>query len=150
MLSFKYNNNIDAPTFIEKYKTISNIPITLTSKEISKIENIIIMSLNTLNLEELCKNIKSNSFEIIVKSTDTKYEYINNKDPHNIKEQREDKIIVFRTKESLKLLNDKNFNEFFMDITFKSIPKKLRPYKLLNISCFNKKYKCTYMLFHLY
>ena len=88
ILSFKYNNNIDAPTIIEKYKTILNIPITLTSKEISKIKNKIIIPLNTLNLEELYKNIKSNSFEIIVKSTDTKYEYINNKDLHNNKEQR--------------------------------------------------------------
>ena len=143
MLSFKYNNNIEAPTIIENFKTVSNIPITLSSKEISKIKRNIIKPLNTLNLEELYKSIKSNSFEIIVKSTDTKYEYINNKDPHNNKEQREEKIIVFGTKESLKLLNDKDVNEYFIDITFKSIPKKFRPYKLLTISCFNKKYKCT-------
>lgn len=91
------------------------------------------MPLNILNLEELLKNIKSNSFEIIIKLTDTKYEWINNKDPHNNKEQREEKIIVFGAKESVKLLNDKNFNEYFIDITFKSIPKKLRPYKLLKV-----------------
>ena len=133
MLSFKYNNNIEAPTIIENFKTVSNIPITLSSKEISKIKRNIIKPLNTLNLEELCKSIKSNSFEIIVKSTDTKYEYINNKDPHNNKEQREEKIIVFGTKESLKLLNDKDVNEYFIDITFKSIPKKFRPYKLLKV-----------------
>ena len=96
------------------------------------------MPLNTLNLEGLCKNIKSNSFEIIVKSTDTKYECINNKDPHNNKEQRGEKIIVFGAKETLKLLNDKDVSEYFIDITFKYIPKKFRLYQLLTISCFNK------------
>ena len=94
-------------------------------------------------MEELCKNIVSENFETTVKSTDVKYEYINLKNKENKNEIREQRIIVFGSKESLKNLNNKEVNEYFVDVTFKSIPKKFWPYKLLTISCFNQKDKIT-------
>ena len=40
-------------------------------------------------------------------------------------------MIIFGSKNNLELLNEKNTKEIFMDTTFKVVPKKLRPYKLL-------------------
>ena len=69
-------------------------------------------------MEDLCKNIVSENFETIVKSTDVKYEYINLKNKENKTDIREQRIIVFGTKESLKNLNNKEVNEYFVDVKF--------------------------------
>ena len=67
--------------------------------------------------------IVSENFEAIAKSTDLKYEYIYLKSKENKKEIREKRIIVFETKESLKNLNNKEVNEYFIDARFKSFTK---------------------------
>lgn len=78
-----------------------------------------------------------------MKSTETKYEYTNNTNKKSEKEIREEKIIIFGSKSSIKNLNDENIREFFIDITFKAIPKKFWPYKLMTITCFDNKSKST-------
>lgn len=75
--TIKNDNNIEIPTIIEKLNKISKTPIQLTNHEIAKIKNNILKPINNLNLEDLCKNIVSENFEIIVKSTDVRYEFIN-------------------------------------------------------------------------
>ena len=44
------------------------------------------------------------------------------------------KLLFLEKKDGLQSLNAEKIEELFIDITFKIIPKKLRPYKLLTIS----------------
>ena len=52
--------------------------------------------------------------------------------------ERKEKIIVFGLKDRLNLLKNTLYNEYFLDITFKIIPKCYRPYKLLTIASIDK------------
>ena len=89
---------------------------------------------NNLSLIDLINKINNESIELEIKSADSKYIYKYKKNNETITEEREQKIIVFGKKDGLQSLNAEKIEELFIDITFKIIPKKLRPYKLLTIS----------------
>ena len=76
LVMIKKDNSLEIPELIEKFNEITKTPIQLTNNEISKIKRNILKPLNKLSLEDLCKNIVSENFETIVKSTDVKYENI--------------------------------------------------------------------------
>ena len=48
--------------------------------------------------------------------------------------EKKEKIIIFGNKDRLRLLWTSNYKEFFIDITFKIIPKKFRPHKLFTMA----------------
>ena len=52
-------------------------------------------------------------------------------------------IIIFGNKERLKLMEDKDFIEFFIDVTFDIVPKKHSPYKLMTIASVDYKTQKT-------
>ena len=56
----------------------------------------------------------------------------------NNKIERKEKIIAFGLKDRLNLMKNSLYNEYFLDITFKIIPKCYRPYKLLTIASIDK------------
>ena len=62
---------------------------------------------------------------------DIKYNY---KIKTNTTVDRIQKLIIFGTNENLKKLSNTYTKEFFLDYTFKIVPKKFRPYKLMVIS----------------
>lgn len=56
---------------------------------------------------------------------------------------REEKIIFIGSKESYKELNYQKNDEYFIDITFKSVPQKYRSYKLITITALEFTSKTT-------
>ena len=86
---------------------------------------------------------------IIIKKTDIIYDYKyydrNEKKNYNIK--REQELLFFGTKDMLNQLNDPDNEQYFIDVTYKIIPYKYHPYKLLTMKEFNKKTKNTKFVF---
>ena len=56
------------------------------------------------------------------------------KNKNNVLENRVQKIYIFGNKERLELIVNNNYPEYFIDITFKIVPKCYRPYKILTIA----------------
>ena len=82
-----------------------------------------------LSLDEAIKKINVPNTDIEIKSKDIKYKLKTN----NKELEREETIIVFGNIERLKLMNNNDI-EYFIDTTFKIMPKKYNPYKLLTIA----------------
>ena len=134
------NNNFkDIPSIVEKFKNDTGHNIMLTNHEISEIKTKCNNKYNKINFFDLINCIKDDNNNLIfdIKSFDIKYEYKYNKNNAEKTDIREDKIIVFGTKESILNLDSKNNKEFFIDTTFKIIPKKYKPYKMMTISSKN-------------
>ena len=87
--------------------------------------------MSNYNLEELIEKIKSDNNDLEDYILDFKYEF---KEKNNAKAERKHRIYIFGKKDNLILLNEEKTIEFFLDSTFKIVPKKFRPYKLLIIS----------------
>lgn len=127
---FKQNNNLFKINLLEEFRKYTNKEILINSKEISRIKCNIIGKLEGLTLLDCIEQLKSPDYELEIMSEDVKYEIkLNNK--YII---RKEKIIVYGIKERLNLMSSVNYKEFFIDITFKIIPKIFRPYKLLSIA----------------
>ena len=77
---------------------------------------------NKLDIISLCKKISDEDKNVKVNSIDIFYDYINNK---NKKEIREEKVIVLTTDLMKEKLSDEKINNYFIDITYKIIPKTL-------------------------
>ena len=69
-----------------------------------------------------------------MKSFDVKYIYSWIQNKKIKKENREEKIIIFGKKENLYLSENDKRKEFFIDTTFRIVPRKSRPYKCMAIS----------------
>lgn len=136
----KENDFKDIPTIYEKFEKETGFKLILTNHEISDIKSKYNEKYNKKNFLNLIENIKDENPELNfdIKSIDIKYEYNFKKNNIEKSEEREDKLIIFGTKESIKLLDYKNTGEFFVDTTFRIIPKKFKPYKMMTISSKNK------------
>ena len=136
------NNDIDNATIRKNFYDKTKISLGLNVFDISKIRNKIIGKFKNLNLDDLITKIKCNNLEIDKYIFDIKYNIkIKNKDI-----ERKQKIIIIGIKDNFNYLNEKETNEFFLDSTFKIIPRNLRPYKLLILSGIPKKIKTPIML----
>ena len=89
------------------------------------------------SLEDLLKYINKEIPNLIIKIYDIEYDYSKNKNKKNQKESRNEKIIFFGTKEMFENLNNKDIKQYFIDLTYKIIPRKFKPYKMLTIKGFN-------------
>ena len=65
-------------------------------------------------------------------STDINYKY--KIKYRNEKIERKETIIVFGNQDRLKILSDEKFVEYFIDFTYKIIPKNFKPYKMMSIA----------------
>ena len=57
--------------------------------------------------------------------------------------ERNEKVLFLTTKNMRQNIKNNNIYNYFIDTTYKIIPKKLKPYRLMTISCFNNKDNIT-------
>ena len=136
------DNTIENSSILNKYNKLTKHNITLTKSQIAKIRNKLLDNYNNLTLIELLENIKINVPDLVINIIDIKYDY----KEKNKNIEREQRIFLFGTKKRLLDLNHNYTKEVFLDITFKVIPKKFRPYKLMVISGINIKDNKTKLL----
>ena len=129
------NKYIDDINIKDEYYKITKIDLKLNTNEISKIKTSIRGKYKGLTLLECIEKLKELNEEIDFKSQDIKY---NIKLNNNKIETKEEKIIVLGIKNNLELMNIKEINDYFIDITFKVMPKKFRPNKIMTISTVDK------------
>ena len=125
------NKNIDNPTIKKKFKELTDLELKLTLTNISNIRNKVKNNYKNIPLEDLIPKIwlEVDNFKYYI--VNFLYDYKKAKD--NII-KRTQRIYILGTEENILLLDNKKTKEFFLDITFKIIPKVFRPYKLLIIS----------------
>ena len=125
------NSNIDNPTIKKKFKELTGFELKLTLTNLSNIRNKVNNNYKNIPLEELIPKIglKVDNFKYYI--VDFLYEY---KKANNNIIKRNQRIFIFGAEDNILLLDHKKTKEFFLDITFKIIPKVFRPYKLLIIS----------------
>ena len=126
------NDFTDIPNAIDKFKKDTGYNILLSKQDISVIKSTFTTKYNNIDLLDLINKINNESLKIEIYSTDIKYKYQNKK--NNKSEDREEKIIFFGLKDGIDLLDSEKCYEYFIDSTYKIIPKKFRPYKLMTIS----------------
>ena len=124
------NNEIDNSTIINKFNSIAKYEFKVSRSNISKIRKKLTDNCKGNDIYELIKKLKLQIPNLIVNVHDISYEIKIKKQA----ETRTQRIIYFGTKDRLEKLNNKICEEFFADVTFQIIPKKMRPYKLLIIS----------------
>ena len=134
LIQYIYSNaeNVENINIKKEYLKYTRIRLLINYKELSKIKCDIIGQFRGLSLIDCIKKIKSSEFEIDTLSQDIIYEIKSNKANKNI--TRKQTIIIFGNKDNLNLLKDANYYEFFVDVTFKIIPKCYKPYKLLSLA----------------
>ena len=125
------NKDIDNPTIKKEFYSLTNIKLELSLSSISKIRSKIVNNFEGLSLEQLVDKINIDNVKIEKYVIDIKYNY---KIKTNTTVDRIQKLIIFGTNENLKKLSNTYTKEFFLDYTFKIVPKKFRPYKLMVIS----------------
>ena len=95
-----------------------------------------------MELNELVEKIKIEFPNLYSAINDINYKIkIKNKEVN-----REQRIIMFGNKDRIPLINKNVIEEFFIDITFKIIPPKFRPYKLFVLSGIKKNDNIPYLL----
>ena len=110
---------------------MTDLELKLTLTNISNIRNKVKNNYKNIPLEDLIPKIRLEVDNFKYYIVDFLYDYKKAKD--NII-KRTQRIYIFGTEENILLLDNKKTKEFFLDITFKIIPKVFRPYKLLIIS----------------
>ena len=129
---FKENYKFDNIDVKKEFTKFTKNKFILSDKEISYIKSKIFGNFKNLSLLECVKKISDPIYNLEIYSSDIKYPFNNSKT--NKIEERSECIIIFGIKERLELLKRKDMKEFFIDITFKIIPKCYHPYKLMSIA----------------
>lgn len=114
--------------------------IKLTDNDInyekSQIPNII----NDDNILSLVESLKEELKDLIIKKQDVIYEYKTqnrktNKNKYNLIKKQE--LIYFGNTDMFENLNNPNINQYFLDFTYKIIPNKFKPYRLMTLKGFD-------------
>ena len=125
---------------MDEFRKYTNSKFLLNNKEVSRIKSSIIGKLKGISFVECIEKIKIENKNLEIMTTDILYNLKKNKI------ERKEKIIVFGLKDRLNLLKNTLYNEYFLDITFKIIPKCYRPYKLLTIVSIDKENNKTILI----
>jgi len=139
---FKSNAANDINTAKRLFNTTFNININLSKEELNKEKHLGLGIYNKLDIISLCKKISDEDKNVKVNSIDIFYDYINNK---NKKESREEKVIVLTTDLMKEKLFDEKINNYFIDITYKIIPKTFKRYKMMTITGTEKDTNITFI-----
>lgn len=138
---FKNNDVIQNLDIIKKFKDKFHIDIALTLNDIKEIKNEILGNYNKLNIYDVCSNILiDKDLEFKVNATDIIYK-INFNDNKFI--ERNEKVLVLGTRNMRNILKNENINNYFIDTTYKIMPKFWKKYKLMTISAYNREIKAT-------
>ena len=135
----KKNQSIVNEKIREIFFEICKKNTTISNTEINTIRKKEIGIFNNLDLIDLCKKLTNNIIAFNIYSFDTMY----NISKKNIVIKKEQKAIIIDNKNTYAFLNKENNDEYFIDITFKIMPKKYTNYKLMIITCINKKTNST-------
>ena len=139
---FKNNEIIDKFSAIEKFKLKfgSEIKFLLNDNDIAY-EKSIAFKINDSDLESLIKNLYKEFDNFLYKTIDVNYEcnYFHKTTKKYYKINREEKLIFFGLKNMYENFINNDIKQFFIDITYKIIPNKFKPYKLLTIKGFDAK-----------
>ena len=141
---FKHCTDINQINIKEEFNKYTNAKLLLNIKEISRIKTQILGKLKDITLIECIEKIKAKNLDIEIMSQDIKYSTINKSNNKII--ERKQQIIIFGIKDRLNLMKNKNFYEYFIDITFRIVPKCYRPYKLMSISTLDNINKKTILI----
>ena len=133
--SFKSNSAIDIVNIKNNFKNKFNFPIGLTNNQIFYEKHLAFGTINNLDIEKLCKKISYNELKVNVKSIDIFYDYKVKKDKII---KRDEKIIIITNDAMEERLKDSNVENYFIDVTYKIIPKRQKNYKLLTITGVDK------------
>ena len=99
-------------------------------------------SINNLDLESICHKINNNEILVNIKTVDIFYNY---KLKNNNILKREEKIIIITNENMEKRLKDNSIDNYFIDVTYKIIPKRRNNYKLLTITGADKSTNNSYI-----
>ena len=137
---FKENEANNFNDILMKFKQLFKKDFILTQKEVNDIKYNTIGKYNKLDFIELCNKIElEEDKKLEINTTDIKYNInINNK-----LIERKEKIVIFTTLKMRELLNNSEIYNYFMDVTYKIIPKAQKPYKLMTITAVNNKNNTT-------
>ena len=114
---------------INIYRQKFNIPLNLTKNEISKEKTKALGIFKNFELLDLCKKLTTNDIKVNINSTDIFYDYENKN--KKIKEKRKEKVIFITTDKMEEDIKNKDIENYFIDITYRIIPKNKKNYKLL-------------------
>ena len=96
--------------------------------------------MQNLDIITLCKKISNEDIKVNIRTQDIAYNYKKNKN-----QKREQTLIFILTDKMEELIKDNNIINFFVDVTYKIIPKRHRKYKLLTITGVNKNNLNSYL-----
>ena len=146
---YLFKNNISQDKFdaVDNFKARfgKNITLTLTDLDINYEKSNNTLKPKDKNILELINYLENEIEDIKIKKIDITYDYkYYDKDEKSYKNKtREEEIIFFGTVNMLNQLVDENNVQYFIDLTYKIIPPKYHPYRLLTIKAFNKITKNT-------
>ena len=145
VIKYIYNHieNYDNINIKQEFMKFTKEPLLLSNKAISRIKSNVTGKLKNLTLLEIIEKINSFNLEIESYTNDIKYTI---KLKNNELIERKERIVIFGNKERIKLLNNKNCIEFFIDITFDVVPKKFKPLKLMSIATIDSITNKTYLV----
>ena len=138
---FKTNVAIDINTAQKSFYNKFNTNLKLSRDEITKEKHLGLGTYNNLDIISLCKKLSTEDKYIKINAVDIFYEFTNN----NKKEKREKNVIFITTEMMHEKLSDKDIDNYFIDTTYKIIPKHYKRYKMMTISCSEKKTNNTYI-----
>ena len=127
---FINNDVIQNLDIYKKFKELFKTQLTLTNNEIIKIKHNTIGYLNNLNIIDLCKELEKDS-DLNIKINITDINYKLNQSGKDI--EKHESVIIITTKKMRDNVNNKFINNYFIDVTYKILPKNRKSYKLLTI-----------------
>ncbi len=142
-VSSYYINNIadKIDTCKAIFKSKFNISLNLTREDFYKEKYNALGTTNNLDLIDTCKLISDGDIIIKVNTIDIFYEYKEN----NKLQNREEKVIVLTTEKMKEKLNDKNIDNYFIDVIYLIVPKIFNKYKLMTITGVDNNNKNSYI-----
>ena len=99
MYIISQNKNIDNASIINKFKTITELDLTLSKSTISTLINSIVDTYKDLDLNQLIEKIKEEHPDLMIYIQDIKYEIF----IKNNKEERNERIIYFSKKSKFRI-----------------------------------------------
>ena len=146
-IRYLFKNKIanDKITSIEKLKNKfgDNIVIKLTDNDINNEKSKLYSYIKDDNLLSLINSLKEEIKDIIIKTYDIIYEKKIKVNNEYKTINREEEIIYFGNKEMFENLNNINITQYFLDFTYKIIPHKYKPYRLMTLKGFDTNTKNT-------